>query len=290
MKRLLLASAVASALAAPMAAQAQAPATPSSVTGNMTIASDYRFRGISQTFKGPTIQGGIDYSHSSGLYLGNWNSNVSGLLYNAGPGIEMDFYGGWKHSWGDLGLDLGVLHYYYGDANQKGCDVTCTNFSDNTYNNTELYIGGSWKWLSLKYSHAITNYFGLNGQVGNNFVSQSCAKSATCTFVYNTDVMGDHGDSKGTGYLDLSASFEIAPKLTLGAHAGHLSVKNYGSYLNYTDYKVGLNYDLNGWSLGAAAIGTNAKSDWYYNVGNKNSANFKDLGKTTLVLSVGKTF
>ncbi|WP_292773230.1 TorF family putative porin, partial [Methylophaga sp. UBA5100] len=47
-----------------------------SVTANVLIGSDYIFRGISQTDNNPTIQGGIDYGHASGLYVGTWASNV----------------------------------------------------------------------------------------------------------------------------------------------------------------------------------------------------------------------
>src|SRR5690349_701525 len=82
MHKSLIAVSVAAALSVPGWASAQqaAPAeakSPHTFTGNMTIISDYRFRGISQTFGKPAIQGGIDYSHASGFYLGNWNSNVS---------------------------------------------------------------------------------------------------------------------------------------------------------------------------------------------------------------------
>ncbi|MEX2353300.1 MAG: TorF family putative porin, partial [Gammaproteobacteria bacterium] len=45
-----------------------------SFSANATMASDYLFRGQSQTDNGPTIQGGFDYGHSSGLYLGTWAS------------------------------------------------------------------------------------------------------------------------------------------------------------------------------------------------------------------------
>ncbi len=120
MKKHLLASVAAAAFASQLAhAQAPAPTPEHTLTGNMAIVSDYRFRGISQTFGegfftvGPAIQGGIDYSHSSGLYLGNWNSNVSGNQYPNGSSIEMDFYGGWKHAWGDFGLDVGTIYYAY---------------------------------------------------------------------------------------------------------------------------------------------------------------------------------
>jgi uncharacterized protein (TIGR02001 family) len=92
MRQSVLAAALCAALAAPGLANAQAK-SPHTVAGNMSIVSDYRFRGISQTFEQPAIQGGIDYSHASGFYLGNWNSNVSGISFIDGT-FEMDLYGG----------------------------------------------------------------------------------------------------------------------------------------------------------------------------------------------------
>jgi uncharacterized protein (TIGR02001 family) len=47
-----------------------------SLTGTVTVINDYRFRGYTQTNFMPAAQVGIDLSHSSGFYLGNWNSNV----------------------------------------------------------------------------------------------------------------------------------------------------------------------------------------------------------------------
>ena len=69
-----------------------------SLSGNAAIVSDYRFRGYSQTDFRPAAQLGIDLTHSSGFYLGNWNSNVSSFVYTDGN-LEMDFYGGWKGMW-----------------------------------------------------------------------------------------------------------------------------------------------------------------------------------------------
>jgi hypothetical protein len=94
MRKTVLAAAIAAAVAAPGLASAQAT-SPHTVAGNMGLFSDYRFRGISQTFEQPAIQGGIDYSHASGFYLGTWASNVNGLSFPDGS-IEMDFYGGYK--------------------------------------------------------------------------------------------------------------------------------------------------------------------------------------------------
>lgn len=311
MRKLILTAAAVAALSAPFAVStahaqaAAAPASPHTFTGNMTIGSDYRFRGISQTFGGPTIQGGVDYSHASGFYVGNWNSNVSGVSYTNGNNIEMDFYGGWKGAWGDWGLDVGALYYYYDSARANAMTQTATALAtaghatnaSSKYNNGELYIGGSWKWLSAKYSYAVTDYFGLNGSVARMTQGKDCftggAASAACAgtragFLAATNE--DRGSSKGTGYFQIDASYEFAPKWTVIGHVGKVSVKNYGE-LNYTDYKLGVTYDLQGWVLGAAAVGTNANKQWY--AGQRTVAgvnNTKDLGTTTLVLTVAKTF
>src|SRR3954471_5124535 len=99
-----LAIAACASASAPAIAQQAAAATPPPppVTGNMTLVTDYRFRGISQTLGRPAIQGGFDYAHESGVYLGNWNSNVSSAAGYPGGNLEMDFYGGYKKAFGDF--------------------------------------------------------------------------------------------------------------------------------------------------------------------------------------------
>ena len=57
-------------------AAAEAPEA-SPVTANVTVVNDYRYRGISQSNFKPAIQGGFDYAHESGFYIGNWNSSIS---------------------------------------------------------------------------------------------------------------------------------------------------------------------------------------------------------------------
>ncbi|HBD38686.1 MAG TPA: hypothetical protein DC084_34445, partial [Cupriavidus sp.] len=63
--------------AAPAAAPAAEPASPHTITANVSLVSDYRYRGLSQTNRRPAIQGGFDYAHESGFYIGNWNSSIS---------------------------------------------------------------------------------------------------------------------------------------------------------------------------------------------------------------------
>ncbi len=65
-----------------------------------------------------------------------------------------------------------------------------------------------------------------------------------------------------------------------------LEVNKY-SELDYKDWKLGATYDLNGWVLGAAYVGTDADKAWYYTAGSKG---LKENAKSTVVLSVTKTF
>jgi uncharacterized protein (TIGR02001 family) len=289
MQKTLLVTLLATAFATPAIAQTPAPAeaaaadaSPHTLTGNVGLFSSYRFRGIDQTYGKPALQGGFDYSHSSGVYLGNWNSNVnSGAGYPEGN-LEMDFYGGYKHAFGDFGLDVGGLYYYYPGSkasplsglNAKNTGAT----SSGTVDNFELYIAGSWKFISLKYSYALTDYFSLP-------------------------------DSKGASYLDLSANYDLGDGWGINGHVGHLFSSDF-KYVNpngsdsitYTDWKLGVTKDFSGWVVGASYIGTNAKGSCgnteFYCFSNSLNANTppytgsktNDAGRGIAVVSVSKSF
>lgn len=204
--------------------------SPHTLTANVGLYSQYVFRGLAQTNEEAALQGGFDYSHASGFYLGVWGSNVSWLKenatssagvvsgsYNTGGSLELDFYGGYKGSIGDFGYDVGLLQYYY-PGSQTG-----TNIDANTL---EAYVAGSWKWFSVKYSHAISN-----------------------------DVFGTK-DASGTSYWDFSASFPVGETgLTLGAHYGiqtyegrdnrlSSTLLNNDNLYSYDDWKISAAYDM----------------------------------------------
>lgn len=81
------------------------------VAGNVTIASDYPFRGVSQTDRDPAIQGGFDVAFDSGFYVGTWGSNVSGFVDTS---MEWDLYGGFKGALSDEATyDLRYIRYEY---------------------------------------------------------------------------------------------------------------------------------------------------------------------------------
>lgn len=97
-------------------AHAQGEEAPSAVTvsGSATIASDYRFRGVSQSNKEMAVQGGLTLSHESGLYAGTWASNLSGWGTFGGSNMELDLIGGYKAKLSDSAtLDVGLTWYMY---------------------------------------------------------------------------------------------------------------------------------------------------------------------------------
>lgn len=142
------------ALGAPMVTEAADP--PYTISGNLSLVSDYAFRGISQTVAAPAIQGGFDFNHSSGFYLGTWASNVSELLYNGN--MEWDFYGGYNWTVNkDFSINVGGLYYHYPNGGATG-------FDPNTF---EVYAGATWKWFNVKASYATTDLFGLPNSEGS---------------------------------------------------------------------------------------------------------------------------
>ncbi|OYW28550.1 MAG: hypothetical protein B7Z44_08005 [Caulobacter sp. 12-67-6] len=82
---------------------------------NVGVASDYVFRGVSNTQEDPQIFGGVDASYGIG-YAGVWASNVD--FGTDDPSVEIDLYAGVKPTVGDTALDFGIV--YYGYVDDKG--------------------------------------------------------------------------------------------------------------------------------------------------------------------------
>lgn len=107
-------SVLGSAIAIGLLAGGQAAAD---VTGNVAVTNNYIWRGVTQTNDAAAVQGGVDYSHDSGIYLGAWLSNIAPLTAEDGTAAdgsyEMDIYGGYSGSAGNFGYSIGVMYYYY---------------------------------------------------------------------------------------------------------------------------------------------------------------------------------
>jgi uncharacterized protein (TIGR02001 family) len=158
-------------------------ASAADIAGNVTLNTDYRFRGISQNGGGfsPSIQGGFDWSHESGFYLGTWASNVN---FDAAPGgslgggaIETDLYGGFKGKINDdYAYDLGLLYYGYPQDDAAHLAYTEAYASVSAYGATVKvnyswnYFAGSdpfWYWQA-NYSHDLIKNLTLNAHWAYN--------------------------------------------------------------------------------------------------------------------------
>ncbi len=221
------------------------------ITGNAGLYTDYRFRGYTQTGYKPALQGGFDVAHTSGFYVGNWNSNVESELYR-GASLEMDFYGGYKYALGPVTMDAGLLHYYYPSSKTSGKKQS---------KQTEIYLGAAYDIFTAKFNYGLTNFFGLGDDTSTN--------------------------TKGNYYLDLGVAKDLGNGWGVNGHYGYQYVKH-GKDAglvanNVSDYRIGATKDLNGWIAGASLVAT-SKKDF------APTASGKDGGKTGIVLSLGKTF
>lgn len=121
-----------------LAAAMLTPTAQAEISANVALTTDYVWRGVSQNQEDPALQGGFDYAHDSGFYVGTWGSNVN----FGGASTELDIYAGWSTELeSGLGLDFGIIEYTY-----HGSDVA----SD--LNFTEYYAGVSYAGFGAIYS------------------------------------------------------------------------------------------------------------------------------------------
>ena len=90
------------------------PGTGLTLTGLGAVASDYLFRGISQTRNNWAVQGTLDVEHESGVYVGAFLTNAKFLAspYND-TRQELDLLAGYRFTVADVKLDLGYIAYLY---------------------------------------------------------------------------------------------------------------------------------------------------------------------------------
>ncbi|MEO8628739.1 MAG: TorF family putative porin [Betaproteobacteria bacterium] len=121
------------------------------VTGQVSLLSDYRFRGESLSDEQPALQAGINYDHSSGLFIGALASNVRVGLGTTGLGAQ--FYGGYAHALGKrASWDVGLVTYVY-PSSQRATE----------YNYTEAFVGAATDELSARVYYA-DDYFGAGAR------------------------------------------------------------------------------------------------------------------------------
>ncbi len=270
------------------------------LTTNIGFVSDYYARGVSQSWHKPTVQGGMDITHSSGFYAGIWGSGVTPNTY-PDANTEIDVYAGYNgkvSSVKGLGYSVGLIGYIYPGGSWKkyinpsnGEQYTPRGGRWDTY---EANFGVSYDWISAKASVTLTDWYGADRSTGFD------------------------GSSKGTTYLELNANYPLPWwDLTLVGHAGRLMVAAklddsfYGggwsgtagkTSPNLTDYKVGLSKAFkvgssDGWAAGLYYVGaTNGGNNGYWGPNGFGGPSFnqssekKDLTDDRFVFSLTRAF
>ena len=284
-------SLLATAAIAQTAPAAEAPEV-SPITANVTVVNDYRYRGISQSNFKPAIQGGFDYAHESGFYIGNWNSSISWISDYFGPNggsggkgspgasvsapIEMDFYAGFKKELIGAGFasDIGFLQYYYPTSGLP-------NGSTNP-NTSEVYVAQNFTFGPVtgfaKVSYAVSTIFGTANSTGSYYPD--------LTLNYDTGVWGLALNGH-VGYQYVAGN--INNGLLSYAQNQYANGTSNSSLYSYTDWKLGVTKDFGGGLSGSLAyVGTNAATalgGYSYS-----SPSGKNLGKSTGLVSLTKTF
>lgn len=250
-------------------------------TANVGFASDYVFNGISQNFRSPALQGGLDYSHSSGLYLGTWASSISGNQYT-NASMEWDVYGGFKGKVNDaIGYDIGLMQVFYPGGKTNPAGIT------RKWDTSELLVGATWNGLNIKYTYTLTDWYGISSANGGGFEPLMMANNvATATCASDNNCAGNL-NSRGSGYIEGNYTYEVSEGLTVTGHAGHQKIRNF-SKLSYTDYKLGVNKTYAGFNFGLAYTSTNATDNSLYHV-IANGEN-KKLSCGILALSASRSF
>ena len=204
---------LAKTLLAGVLSSAAAIATADDISANVGLASDYMFRGVSQTDNQMALQGGFDWAHASGFYVGTWASNVDSTLFGGrdrDPQLEVDLYGGYAGEIGAFSYDLGVLGYFYPGADGPEND---------DFQTVELYVGGG---------YALTDALSFNAKL------------------FYADELNFSGVSEDGLYLTVGADYALSENFALSAAVGMSSGDAFetlggpGGPDSYMDYSVGV--------------------------------------------------
>lgn len=184
-----------------------------SISGSVTLTSDYVYRGVSQTANGPAIQGSFDYTNGD-FYAGVWASSVD---FGSGGGVsvdvplEIDVYAGVTPTIGPINADFGIIGYLY-----PGAD-------DDTW-----FASGEWNYWEFKAAGSIN-------------LSEPFAVGAAA--YYSPEFPGDGGEGL---YIELNGAYAVSDAVTISGAFGKQEV----DFTNYFTTTGAGTDSYNTWNIG----------------------------------------
>lgn len=190
-------------------------------SGNVTVVSDYIFRGVSQSQHRPVLQAGLDLTHGGGAYLGTFASGVSTAAYPNGAGAEIDLYGGYRWPLGPgRNVDLGLVTYWYPGAHYAGAG------RDIRFHTQDVKLGWNEGSVNVYGWYTISSHW----------------------FGFAVDpVTGAYRSTRGTTYVEANWNPGLDAGLVLNLHLGHQHVHDFGA-LDYSDVKAGVSTNWGNWA------------------------------------------
>ncbi|WP_336026049.1 TorF family putative porin [Acinetobacter pittii] len=198
------------------------------VNGNLLLATDYRFWGISQTNNNPSIQATLSFEHETGFYVTLWGSNVDLLPGNS---LEADYFLGYKLKINNQT----TIDFQYLDMNYPGASKDFQpNFSE----------------YAVIYSHIDNIKKGDSLIISGYFTPEYAMESGK------------------QYYLNISANYPLFSSWILLGSLGYNKLENkenfikaygFGEKDNYLDYKIGLKTQIIGLEAELSWLDTNIK-------------------------------
>ncbi|QIO07557.1 TorF family putative porin [Acinetobacter shaoyimingii] len=209
---------IASASTATFAAEEATPTH--SFSGNISVLSSYILRGntTSPENTDATLQGGLDYSHASGLYAGWWTSTLGTDVYGTSNPMENNFYAGYNGKISDdLGYTIGGTYYYYydvGTSDNNGLELLLgLNYKDVAVTAQTLLKDTLWgnsgdTYLKASYSYPLPKDFSLDTALGLYYYKENGKfNTSTETFGFRhfdiglSKPLGDTGITANMNYI-----------------------------------------------------------------------------------------
>jgi len=244
------------------------------ISGRTAFLSDYVYRGQTQTFGGPAVQGELIFSQkkAEGIYVSIFGSNVDNTTASNGSGAEIDFAAGYIYKpKKDLSLKLELLYTKYPGA-------YAPLLTKDKFDQLELIPTVTYQYLTVLWAYCFTDVRGINQNFAPTFFTP----------------LTPNGRSKGSWYAEASLKLPIPAtedKLNFIISAGYEHIHNY-SVLSYGVFGAGLTYELPesfaGLILSVNGSATTARKKYYTAI--NSSGQPKNLVAPKLWVGVTKEF
>lgn len=286
------AAAIGLATLSPLAQAADEAVASYTVDPSVTLTSDVRTRGISDSLGRPGLRLSVLAAHESGLVGLAEVVSVSRRQFLQGSGVGVTLAGGYRFGDPD-GWHFGVglaTELFPGASFQAphGFDLstgTPTDVRTTRYDTRFAVLEAGYGALEARALNVISStYRGADtGGVCGTLLALRADPSAGLACY----ARGDHG-SRGSWLLDLDYRHPLSPDTTLNLHVGHQQVAHF-SEADFTDWRIGLAHKRWGIEWNADLLGTRTRARELY-LAQRSDGTLRATDDSALMLSATKHF